>query len=82
MEQIKVFKTKDNQLFQDRASAETHELMLTIRGIIQSHVKGTSFTPTEMASLIAKEQDKVFDVIGKYRRTMGSIKAAATSRIG
>lgn len=78
MEQIKVFKTRDNQLFQDRASAETHELMLTIRGIIQSHIKGTSFTPTELATLITKEQDTLFDVLGKYRRTMGSIKAAST----
>jgi hypothetical protein len=56
--------------------------MLTIRGIIQSHVKGTSFSPTEMASLIAKEQDKVFEVLGKYRRTMGSIKGAASKVAG
>ena len=77
MEQIKVFKTKDGQLFQDRSSAETHELMVNIRGIIQNHVKGSSFSPTEIATLIAKEQNKVFDTISKYRRTMGSIKAAA-----
>lgn len=77
MQQVRVFKTEDGTLFQDHASAVTHELMIKIRGIIQSHTRGTSFSPTEIATLIAKEQDKVFDTLGKYRRTMGSIKGAA-----
>lgn len=77
MEQVKVYRTKDGELFQDRMSAERHELMINIRGIIQNHVKGNSFSPTEMATLLAKEQDRVFDTIGKYRRTMGSLKGAA-----
>lgn len=81
MEQIKVYKTKDGTLHQDRASAETHELMINFRGIIQSHVKGTSFSPTEIASILAKEQDNVFQTIGKYRRTMAGIKGNA-GRIG
>jgi hypothetical protein len=78
MEQVRVFKTEDGTMFQDRGAAVTHELMINIRGIIQSHVRGNSFTSTEMAKLIADNQDKVFNVIGKYRKTMGSIKGAAS----
>ena len=78
MEQVKVYKTKDGQLFHDRPNAETHELMVNIRGLIQSHVKGESFTPTEISRILCKEQDRLFDLLGKYRRTMGSIKAAST----
>ena len=81
MEQVRVYKTKDGQLFDDRTKAEDHELMVNIRGIIQAHVKGTSFTPTEIATLLSKEQDKVFDTLGKYRRTMASIKGSM-KRIG
>ena len=81
MEQVRVFRTKDGQLFDNRINAETHELVLNLRGIIQSQVKGTSFTPTEIATLLAKEQSKVFDTIGKYRRTVASVKASIT-RIG
>lgn len=81
MEQVRVYKTKDGQLFDNRNNAETHELMLNLRGIIQNHVKGTNFTPTEVATILSKEQDKVFETLGKYRRTMASLKAA-TTRIG
>jgi hypothetical protein len=55
--------------------------MIKLRGIIQSHTRSPSLSATEIAQLLTKEQDKVFDTLGKYRRTMGSIKAAAT-RIG
>lgn len=81
MEQIKVFKTKDGTLHQNRAEAEKHELMLNFRGLIQSHVRGTSFTPTEIASILASKQQEVYDTLGKYRRTMAGIKgnAAKTS---
>jgi DNA-directed RNA polymerase specialized sigma54-like protein len=81
MQQVKVFKTEDGTLFQDHGSAVTHELMIKLRGIIQSHTRSPSLSATEIAQLLTKEQDKVFDTLGKYRRTMGSIKAAAT-RIG
>lgn len=77
MKQVKVFKTDDGQTFDDRGRAVTHELMITIRGIIQSHTRGSTFSSTEIATLITKEQDQVFEVLGKYRRTMGSIKGAA-----
>jgi hypothetical protein len=78
MQQVKVYKTEDGQLFQDHGAAVTHELMIKIRGIVQSHIRSSSLSPTEVATLIAKEQDKMFDVLGKYRRTMASIKGAAT----
>jgi hypothetical protein len=75
MEHVKVYKTKDGTLHQDRSSAETHELMLNLRGIIQSHVRGTSFSPTEIANILAKEQQSVYDTLGKFRRTMAGIKS-------
>jgi hypothetical protein len=81
MEQVRVFKTKDGTLFNDRIAAENHELMINIRGIIQSHVKGQSFTPTEIATILSKEQDNMFATIGKYRKTMAGIKSNA-GRIG
>jgi DNA-directed RNA polymerase specialized sigma54-like protein len=81
MQQVKVYKTDDGTLFQNHGDAVTHELMIKLRGIIQSHTRSPSLSATEIAQLLTKEQDKVFDTLGKYRRTMGSIKAAAT-RIG
>jgi hypothetical protein len=77
MEQVRVYKTKDGKLFNDRIAAEGHELMINIRGVIQSHVKGSSFTPTVIAEILAKEQDNVFNTITKYRRTMAGIKGNA-----
>jgi hypothetical protein len=81
MKEVKMFKTEDGQTFPDKMSATKHELMLSIRGIIQSHVKGISFSPTELATIMAKEQDQVFNTIGKFRRSMGSIKGAS-NKIG
>lgn len=78
MEQVRVYKTIDGTLFNDRVAAEGHELMIKLRGIMQSHIKGTSFSPTEIASLLVKEQDNVFNTITKYRRTMAGIKGNAT----
>jgi hypothetical protein len=81
MEQVRVYKTKDGTLFNDRVAAEQHELMINIRGIIQSHVKGTSFGPTEIATILSNKQDMIFNTIGKYRKTMAGIKGSA-ARIG
>jgi DNA-directed RNA polymerase specialized sigma54-like protein len=78
MQQVKVYKTDDGTLFQNHGDAVTHELMIKLRGIIQSHTRSPSLSATEIAQLLTKEQDRVFDTIGKYRRTMGSIKGAAT----
>jgi len=77
MEQVRVYKTIDGTLFNDRIAAEGHELMINIRGIIQSHIKTNSLTPTEVANLFVKEQDKMFNTITKYRRTMAGIKGNA-----
>ena len=52
--------------------------MLNLRAIIQKQVNGNSFSSTEIAKIFTDRQDDVFAVIGKHRKTMGSIKAAAT----
>lgn len=78
MKQIRVYQTRDNTTFTDRVPAEKHELMLNIRSIIQSHVRGESFSPTDLAKLVVAKQDEVFGVISKHRKTMASIKGAAT----
>jgi hypothetical protein len=80
MKQIRVYQTKDGQTFNDRITAETHELMIKIRGIIQNHVKGEQFSPTEMAKIMVANQTEVFDIIGKYRRTVASVKGAQTKQ--
>lgn len=84
MNQIKVFQTKDGTLFHDRGKAESHELMLSLRGLIQTQDRSSTFTPTQMASFITDNQDKIFDNIRKYRNTMNSLKGAETkkSKIG
>lgn len=78
MKQVRVFQTRDGQTFTDRTIAEQHELMLNLRAIIQKQVNGNSFSSTEIAKIFTDRQDDVFAVIGKHRKTMGSIKAAAT----
>ena len=78
MKQVKSYKTNDGRLFDDRVQAENHELMINIRGFLQSSGKGGSLSATDVATFLAQKQDKVYDIIGKYRRTMASIKGAKT----
>lgn len=78
MKQVRVFQTGDGRLFDNREMAEGHELTILIRGVIQSTDRSASFTPTQMAEFISKNQDQIYDVIRAYRARMGSIKAAKT----
>lgn len=78
MKQVKVYQTRDNQTFVNRLDAENHEFKLNIRALIQSHVKGDSFTPMEIANILSKEHNKLFDTLSKYRKTMATLKGIAT----
>lgn len=80
MKQVKVYQTRDNQTFVNRADAETHEFKLNIRALIQQHVKGDSFTPMEIATIFTKEQDALLNTITKYRKTMATLKGIATKQ--
>lgn len=82
MKITKMFESSDGTVFKesDRVKAEEHELMIKLRGIIQTHVRGDSFSPTEIAKIFSNKHESVYEVILKHRRTMGSIKAAATSK--
>ena len=82
MKITKMFEASDGTVFKesDRVKAEEHELMIKLRGIIQTHVRGDSFSPTEIAKIFSNKNESVYEVILKHRRTMGSIKAAATSK--
>lgn len=84
MKLVKVFQTKDGQMFNDRLPAEKHELSLSLRGLIQSQDRSQSFTPTQMAKFITDNQDSIFESLRKYRNTVTSIKGAETkkSKIG
>jgi hypothetical protein len=76
MKLVKVFETKDGKLFNDREVAEKHELMVNIRGFLQSSGKGGNLTATDVATFLAQKQNEVYEVIGKYRRTMASVKGS------
>ena len=77
MQQVKSFKTKDGRLFDDRIQAENHELMLNIRGFLQSSGKGGNLTATDVAVFLSQHQNPLYDILGKYRRTMAGIKSNA-----
>lgn len=82
MKITKMFEASDGTVFKesDRMKAEEHELMIKLRGIIQTHVRGDSFSPTEIARIFSNKNESVYEVILKHRRTMGGIKSAATSK--
>jgi hypothetical protein len=75
MKLVKVFETKDGKLFNDREVAEKHELMVNIRGFLQSSGKGGNLTATDVATFLAQKQNEVYEVIAKHRRTMAGIKS-------
>lgn len=75
MKQVRSFETKDGKLFTDRTEAENHELMLNIRGFLQSQGRGGSLSATDVATVIAQKQDDIYTIIGKYRKTMAGIKS-------
>jgi hypothetical protein len=77
MKQVKSYQTKDNRLFNDRTEAENHELMLNIRGFLHTSGRNGSLSSTDVASIIASNQDAVYSIIGKYRKTMAGIKSNA-----
>lgn len=82
MKVTKMFEASDGTVFKesDRMKAEEHELMIKLQGIIQTHVRGDCFSPTEIARIFSNKSESVYEVILKHRRTMSSIKAAATSK--
>jgi hypothetical protein len=76
MKQVKSYQTKDGKLFNDRIEAENHELMLNIRGFLHTSGRSGSLSSTDVASIIASNQDAVYSILGKYRKTMAGIKSA------
>ena len=78
MKQVRAFETKDGKVFNDRVKAENHELMINFRGLLQSQGRGGSLNATDVATVLAKQHEQVYNLISSYRRTMGSIKAAKT----
>ncbi len=76
MKQVKSFETADGKLFTDRIEAEGHELMINVRGLLQSQGRGTgSLSATDVALVLAKEQDSLYNILGKYRRTVAGVKS-------
>jgi hypothetical protein len=82
MKITRMFEASDGTVFKEteRIKAEEHELMIKLRGLIQTHVRGDSFSPTEIAKIFSQKNESVYEIILKHRRTMGSIKAAETTK--
>jgi len=77
MKQVKSYETKDGKLFTDRLQAEQHELMLNIRGFLQSSGKGQgSLSATDVATFLMMNQDPLYDILGKYRRVVAGVKSS------
>lgn len=76
MKQVKSYQTKDGRLFNHRIEAENHELMLNIRGFLHTSGRSGSLSSTDVASLLAANQDSIYNIIGKYRKTMAGLKSA------
>lgn len=70
--QTKSFKTSDNQLFQDKIEALTHEFKIEIRGILQGNSlsRADNFTSTQVADLIVKNSNQFTKTIQKYREAI------------
>jgi hypothetical protein len=75
MKQVKSYQTKDGRLFNNRIEAENHELMLNIRGFLHTSGRSGSLSSTDVASLMASKQDEIYNIIGKYRKTMSGLKS-------
>lgn len=75
MKQVRSYETKDGKLFTDRIQAENHELMINIRGFLQSSGKGGSLSATDVALFIATKQDDFYNILGKYRRTVAGVRS-------
>ena len=82
MKITRMFEASDGTVFKEteRVKAEEHELMIKLRGLIQTHIRGDSFSPTEIAKIFSQKNESVYEIILKHRRTMGSIKAAETTK--
>ena len=82
MKITRMFEASDGTVFKEteRVKAEEHELMIKFRGLIQTHIRGDSFSPTEIAKIFSQKNESVYEIILKHRRTMGSIKAAETTK--
>jgi len=81
MKQIVAFQTSDKKTFTSRIDAENHEMMIFIRGVVQS--KGISAQPsiTEMAEIIVKNQDAIYARLQKFRRTLQGLEQAAQQKM-
>lgn len=75
MKQVRSYETKDGKLFTDRIQAENHELMINIRGFLNSSGKGGTLSATDVATFIAMKQDDFYNILGKYRRTVAGVRS-------
>lgn len=76
IEQVRSYRTSDGNLHGDRAAALTHQYMLDLRGLLQSNAghNTANFTSTQVASILAKEADKVYKLTYTYRDKIKRIK--------
>jgi len=81
MKQIIAFQTSDNKTFTDRIEAEEHELMIFVRGVIQSKAQTHETGVTGAASCIARNQDEIYMRLQKHRRTVQGLKQAANKKL-
>ena len=71
MTTIQAFKTSDGTVFPEdqRREAEEHETKIKMKGIIQSSVRGTSFTPGEIADIMIRDIDTVLATLMDFKKT-------------
>ena len=85
MKEVKSYQTTDMQLFTNREEAMKHELMLTLRGLIQSATVNFSptntITVTQASKAVIDNLGKVNEALVKYNTSMRRMKRSQVAKV-
>lgn len=74
MKRVSLFETSDGKTHHDRVTAETHELSIFVRSLIQSEVRADQVKIADFADIIARNADKISERVTKYKRTLSGLR--------
>lgn len=82
MKIVKRYETEDGKIFDCKLQAEKHEVMIALRGIIQSNGLGKEASPTAILTNLVEDFDKTYSVLSSFKKKYGAIKGAQKRAIG
>jgi hypothetical protein len=72
MQKITAFKTSDGQTFENELQALQHEMLISVRGVINSdEMIGTSsdrLTTTQVAQIVIRNEKELIEIIRKFQQ--------------